>query len=186
MIRNSCRFHPGIRRLWKSDQAQLIDHFQRLDPATRRLRFGAMVNDGFVRNHAEQILSVDSVIFGAFPDGELRGVAELRGLLGSWPRSAEVALSVEPGWQDGGIGDALLGRLIAAAQNRGIKTLHMLCLRENTRMQNLAQKHNATLVLHIGDIEATLDPSWPTPMSMFEEIFGDSRSYLHSIFHQSK
>ncbi|WP_138932850.1 GNAT family N-acetyltransferase [Roseovarius arcticus] len=186
MFHETARIQPGIRRLWKSDQPQLIDHFQRLDDETRRLRFGGMVSDGFVSEYAEQVLSTDAVIFGSFPDDELRGVAELRGLINSWPRNAEVALLVEPAWQDVGIGEALLSRLIAAAQNRGVKTLHMLCLRENMSMRSLAKKHSAHLEIDVGNVEATLAPSWPTPMSVFEEMFGDTRSYLDTLFHQPK
>ncbi len=186
MAQETVRIHPFIRRLWKSDQPKLVDHFQRLDEETRRLRFGGTVSEGFVREYAEQILSNDSVTFGSFPDNELRGVAELRGLLDSWPRSAEVALLVEPEWQDVGIGEALLNRLVAAAQNRGIKTLHMLCLRENMSMRNLAIKHNANLEVDIGNVQATIVPPWPTPLSMFEELLGDTRNYLHTFFHQPR
>ncbi|MEB8387293.1 GNAT family N-acetyltransferase [Rhodobacteraceae bacterium KMM 6894] len=177
---------PGIRRLWSSDQPQLLEHFQRLDPETRRLRFGVSVSDMYLSDYTMKILSPDSVIFGAFPDDALRGVAELRGLQGNWHGSAELALLVEPAWQHAGIGDALLNRLIAAAQNRGVKTLHMMCLRENVRMRNLAKKHKAKLEVNIGEYEATIDPSWPTPMSVFEEMFGDTRSYLDLIFPQPR
>lgn len=169
--------------MWQSDQSTLVDHFQRLDLPTRRLRFCAPVSDDYISSYVAHLLSKDAVVFGAFPDDELRGVAELRGLPDSWPRSAEVALLVEPAWQDAGIGDALLNRIIAAAQNRRIKTLHMLCLRENKRMQALAKKHDAVLEFDIGEVEATLDPPWPTPMSIFEEMFGNPYSYLGSIFH---
>ena len=182
----TARIQPAIRRLWKSDQPELINHFQRLDDETRRLRFGGMVSEGFVREYAQKALSADAVIFGSFPDDELRGVAELRGLMNSWPRNAEVALLVEPAWQDVGIGEALLSRLIAAAQNRGIKTLHMMWLRENMSMQSLAKKHSAHLEIDVSNVEATLAPSWPTPMSVFEEMFGDTRGYLDTLFHHHK
>lgn len=177
---------PKIRRLWQSDRRKLVNHFQRLDPATRRLRFNGTVSDGYLKGYAERMLSPDAVVFGAFPDGTLRGVAELRGLLGSWPRHAEVALLVEPTWQGAGIGDALLNRLIAASRNRRIKTLHLLCLRENTPMRNLTLKHHAQLHLEDSDIEATLDPSWPSPLSVYEEMFGDTAGYLELLFHPQK
>lgn len=176
-------FHNEIRRLRSFDKAALVDHFLRLDPDTRRLRFGNAVGDAFVKDYAESLLSADSVNFGAFPDGTLRGVAELRGLRDSWPRSAEVALAVEPAWQDRGIGDALFSRLVAAARNRGIARLHMICLQENVRMRHLALKHDARLEFDGGSIEATLTPAWPTPVSVFEEVFGDPRDYLPSALH---
>lgn len=183
---DTVRIRPEIRRLWAPDTPELIDHFLRLDAETRRLRFGGVVSDRFVRDYSTHILSDGSVVFGAFPDGALRGIAELRGVLDSKPRCAEAALLVEPAWQDGGIGDALLNRLIAAAQNRGIHKLCMMCLRENRRMQNLAKKHNAHLEVDIENVEAALAPPWPTPMSMFEEVFGDTRSYIYTMFQHSK
>jgi GNAT superfamily N-acetyltransferase len=182
----STHIRPGIRRLRAFDQPKLLDHFHRLDPETRRLRFGVRVSDMYLSDYTLKMLSEDAVIFGAFPDDALRGVAELRGLQGNLPRSAELALLVEPAWQHAGIGDALLNRLIAAAQNRGIKTLHMMCLRENVPMRNLAKKHNARLEINISEYEATIDASWPTPMSMFEEMFGDTRNYLDMIFPQAR
>jgi GNAT superfamily N-acetyltransferase len=172
-------FHPGIKRLWASDQPKLVGHFERLDAHTRRLRFGGTVSNGYSKGYAETMLSADSVIFGAFPDGELRGVGELRGLMDSWPKAAELALVVEPAWQDRGIGEAMFNRLIAAARKRGLKKLHMLCLLENTRMRNLARKHEADLKFESGNIEATLALSWPTPVSFLEEVFGGRRRDRH-------
>ncbi len=182
MQTETIRIQPGIRRLWSADQSTLVEYFQRLDLPTRRLRFFAPVNDGFVRSYAEDLLSMDTLVFGAFPDQQLHGVAELRGLLNCWPRRVEVALLVEPAWQDAGIGDALLNRIIAAARNRRITAIHMRCLLENKRMQNLAKKYDAVLDFDVGEVEAKLDPSWPTPMSVFEEMFGDTHSYLQSVF----
>ncbi|GAB5445374.1 GNAT family N-acetyltransferase [Gymnodinialimonas sp.] len=177
---------PSIRRLWRSNQRDLIDHFLRLDDETRRLRFGRAVDAEFVTTYALQVLSVDAVIFGAVHDGKLRGVAELRGLLDSWPRSAEAALSVEADWQDNGLGEALLTRLIAAARNRGIKKVHMLCLRENARMRALALKNDAALQFNISEVEAELTTPWPTPVSVFRELFGDTDTYIDVLFQQKQ
>ncbi|EPX81588.1 GNAT family N-acetyltransferase [Litoreibacter arenae] len=179
----SDKLHADIRRLRNSDRQVLVDHFLRLDPETRRLRFGGLVSDDFVKDYAENILSLDSVVFGAFVDGDLHGVAELRGLRQTWPETAEVALSVEPTWQHEGIGDALLNRLIAAAQNRGVKSLHMQCLRENRQMQHLAKKHDAVLHFDMGEVDATLATPWPTFRSVCVELFGDTRRYLGKAFH---
>ncbi len=175
----------NIRRLWPSDQSQLVAHFQRLDLPTRRLRFLAQVSDTYLATYAQGLLSSDSVVFGAFPDGALRGVAELRGLHDSWPRTAELALLVEPDWQDAGIGDAMFNRIVAAARNRHIRSIHMICLKENKRMQTLAKKHDAVLKFDIGEVEATLAPAWPTPMSVFFEMINDTPVYLRAMLHMA-
>ncbi|MFN3210279.1 MAG: GNAT family N-acetyltransferase [Roseovarius sp.] len=172
---------PDIRRLWPADKRILREHFERLDPETRRLRFGAAVTSEFVGDYAGTLLALDSIVHGAFVDGTLRGVGELRMLLNSWPVRAEIALSVETDWQHEGIGDALFVRMLAAARNRGVRSLYMMCLRENERMQRLARRHEATLTFDIGEVEATLDQPWPTPLSLAEEVMGETRTYLHAV-----
>jgi len=174
---------PNLRRLWQSDQSTLVDFFQRMDLQTRRLRFCVPVSDDYLKSYAEGLLSTDTVAFGAFTDQTLHGIAELRVLQDSWPRTAEIALLVDPAWQEMGIGDALFDRVITAAQNRNIKSIHMLCLKENKRMQHLAKKHDAVLQFDIGEVEAALTPPWPTPMSLFYEMFADTRGYLQLMFH---
>ncbi|MEM8795896.1 MAG: GNAT family N-acetyltransferase [Pseudomonadota bacterium] len=164
----------------------MIGHFQRLDEETRRFRFGHTVGDAFLTDYVETIFPLASANYGAFPDDELRGIAELRELPESMPKSAEVALAVEADWQDRGIGDALFNHLIAAAQNRGIKKLHMICLHENARMRNLVKKHDADLAIERGDVEATLALPWPTPLSIFQEMFGNPKNYLLATFNVTK
>ena len=109
------------------------------------------------------------------------GTDGIRGRANDWPMTAEAAFSVEPDWQDRGIGDALVARVVAAAQNRSVKTLYMFCLPENKRMQHLAMKHDAILAYHSGEVEATLDPSWPTALSIAEEIAGEFYGLAHAV-----
>lgn len=172
---------PDIRRLWHTDKPILRAHFDRLGPETRRLRFGAAVSPAFVADYADHVLSFDNIVYGAFIEDTLRGVGELRTLLGQWPKRAEIALSVESDWQHEGIGDALFLRIVAAARNRGVSTLYMQCLRENGPMRRLAQRHAAALSFDLGEVEATLDPPWPTPLSLAEEMMGETRSYLRAM-----
>ncbi|MBD3665966.1 GNAT family N-acetyltransferase [Sulfitobacter aestuariivivens] len=177
------KMRPEIRRLWKADEDMLVAYFLKLDSDTRRLRFCASVSDTRVEAYARNLINSDALVFGAFPDGKLRGVAELCILPDSLPRRAEVALLVEPDWQDYGLGDALLHRVVAAAQNRLVHTLEMSWLPENKRMQALAEKNHAIMGFDPDDVEATLDPPSPTPLSIIEEVVADSRSYLRSIYH---
>lgn len=181
MIEDALQIAPSIRRLWPMDQPAVLDHFLSLDRDIRHMRFGGGVGDGFLRDYADDVLKVGSVIFGAFPDGELRAVGELRGLLDAWPVRAEAAFSVERVWQDRGIGDALVTRVIAAAQNRSVNTLNMICLPENRKMQHLAMKHHAVLDLSVDEVEARLDPPWPTPSSLAEEFAGEAQGLTDAL-----
>lgn len=172
---------PAIRKLWEFDQTAISQHFLRLDASTRRSRFGGAVGEEFVEDYAKRLLQIGAVAFGSFPDQELRGVAELRWLLDALPKSAEAAFSVETAWQDQGIGNALMTRIIAAAQNRGIRTLHLICLPENEKMQHLAAKQSAVLTFDSLQIEATLEPPWPTPLSIAEEIAGEAKGFVTAV-----
>lgn len=167
----------GIRRLWPSDQQALSAHFQRLDCETRRLRFAGFVSDQFVKDYAQTILTPGSAVFGAFPDRELRGIAELRGLSDGFSRTAELALVVEPDWQAKGLGEALFLRAIGAAHARQVRTLNMLCLPENNRMRTLARKHQASFELGHGTLEAALTLTQPSPLAFLERFFGTQRNH---------
>ncbi|MGJ8597994.1 MAG: GNAT family N-acetyltransferase [Sulfitobacter sp.] len=171
-----------IRRLWQSDKAALVEFFQKLDQPTRRLRFCGSVSDGFLKTYAEGLMAADTTAYGAFCGQELHGIAELRLINDKWPRKAEAAFLVEPAWQEQGIGDALFDRILTASQNRNIKSITMLCLRENKRMQHLAKKHDAAITYTAGESEAALNLPFPTPMTLFYEVFTDTRSYLQIMF----
>lgn len=183
MIQEHPPYSPIIRSLWALDRDAIRGHFLRLDPETRKARFAGELSDEAVACYARDILRFDSVVLGAFVGGKLRGIAELRGFLGGWPTTAEAAFSVEQEWQNRGIGEALFDHILAAAQNRGVKTLSMICLRENVRMKQLAQKHDATLHHEPGTIEASLDPHWPTPLSIFREMSKETQGIAHAMWH---
>lgn len=170
-----------IRRLWAVDQQAIRSHFLRLDEQTRRSRFGGAISDESVGTYASRILRYDSVVCGAFVDAELRAIAELRGEFPLWRATAEAAFSVETGWQNIGIGDALFERLITIAQNRGIETLHLICMKENQRMKHLAAKHHAQLEISPDAVEATLNSPWPTAFSVAQEVAGETKGLVCAL-----
>ena len=150
--------HPTlIRDLGVSDAPEITEHFLRLDHDTRRARFLGAVSDDHLRHYARGILEGRSLAYGAIVDGRIRAIAELHILHASRPASAEVALSVEPDWQNIGIGDALFGHLIAIAHHEGIRVLHLTCLPENHRLRHIAVKHRSRLIYGRDSVDATLD-----------------------------
>ncbi|WP_108815105.1 GNAT family N-acetyltransferase [Loktanella sp. Alg231-35] len=171
-----------VCRLSAASQKSICDHFQRLDLTSRWARFCGAISDEDVLKYAQNIFRHNAVVCGALVEGQLRGVVELRGLFQSWPSTAEAAFSVEPDWQNIGIGDALFERMFAMARNRGVRTIQMICLKENSRMRHLAAKHDAQLHYDQDATEAILRPFWPTPASLMEEIVGETRSYAHRLF----
>ncbi|HEY9037468.1 MAG TPA: GNAT family N-acetyltransferase [Roseovarius sp.] len=177
-----CHATPEVRKLWKSDLPEITQHLLRLDRETRRLRFGGFVNDTFIETYAKGVIDVDTLVYGAFLDGQLCAIGELRGLVHTWPHDAELALSVEPDWQDKGIGSLLFSRLVMVAQNRGIKTLHVIFSNQNRNMQSIAAKHHPKIVHSRGQIEARFSPSWATPLSFAREIAQDASALFKQVF----
>jgi len=161
-----------VRKLWASDAEAYGDHLLRLDAASRRNRFGGAVADGFIRGHAEHAFEPENVIYGFLADGTLRGAAELRPF-GPNAGQAEAAFSIERPWQSHGVGTELLERTLLAARNRGIKQLHITCLLENQRMQQLARKFDAELRHDDDSVIGEVEAPYPTPMSLMREMIAD-------------
>jgi len=170
-----------IRRLWPTDMDAYRAHLKRLDIDSRHARFGGGVSDTFIDAHVDTSLRMDTLLFGAFNQDHLIGVGELRLLFGEWPMAAEVAFSVERDYQDHGLGDALMARIIAAARNRGIMRLAMTCLSHNERMRHLAHKHHAEFVNSKGETEAWLPPGAATASTMIEETLGETGGLFNSL-----
>jgi GNAT superfamily N-acetyltransferase len=160
----------AVRKLWNPDGEAYGDHLLRLDPTSRRNRFGGAVADAFVRHHAESAFDPANVIYGFFADGMLRGAAELRPF---GVGQAEAAFSIEQPWQSHGVGTELLDRVLLAARNRGVKLLHITCLLENQRMQQLARKFDADLRRDFDAVIGEVEAPYPTPLSLMREMISD-------------
>ena len=176
----SASVNPGsnigfsIRHLWPMDIASYREHLLRLDPESRYSRFGGSVSDTYINDYVDTALRPDTLIYGAFNETQLIAAGELRILFGTWPLRAETAFSVEKLFQDHGLGDQLLSRIITAARNRGVTRLGMQCLSHNQRMRHLAQKHHAEMTTADGETEAQLIPLTFNPISLFEEWMGEA------------
>ena len=175
--------HGGmIRKMWIGEAERYRDHLLRLDADSRRNRFAGAVSDEFVRRlcrsrvrhrrgHSRLLRRTAT----------LRGAAELRPIGPPLAREAEAAFSIEKPWQSHGVGSALLERTLLAARNRGIKFLHMACLADNKRMQQLARKFDAELSFDFGSVVGEVAAPRPTPLSVMREIVADSHGFATAM-----
>ena len=170
-----------IRKLWIGETAKYREHVLRLDPESRRSRFAGGVSDDFIRKYVVLATGLDTVVHGFFVQGMMRGAAELRALGPHFPRQAEAAISVEKPWQSHGVGSALLRRTLLAARNRGFQHLHMACLAENRRMQQLARKFDAELSFDFESVVGDVESSRPTPLSLMRELMSDSHGFATAM-----
>src|SRR4051795_11700479 len=170
---------PGglIRKLWISEAEAYPDHLLRLDPGSGRNSFAGAVSDQFVTDYANLSFGIDAVIHGFFVDGTLRGAAELRPIGASITREAEAAFSIEKPWQSHGVGSVLLERTLLAARNRGLKFLHMACLADNKRMQQVARKYDDELPFDFGSRGGGGTAPRPAPLSLLRELI----AYSHGL-----
>jgi len=170
-----------VRKLWIGESAKYREHLLRLDPQSRRSRFSGGVSDQFISKYVDLTTGLDTVVHGFFVANTIRGGAELRPLGAGFPREAEAAISVEKAWQSYGVGSALLGRTLLAARNRGFRHLHMACLADNRRMQQLARKFDAELSFDFESVVGEVESSRPTPLSLIREMMSDSHGFAAAM-----
>src|SRR5204863_3220886 len=156
----------AIRKLWPTETDKFRDHMLRLDKDSRRMRFAHSVSDSFIEDYSSRMAEFGSVVYGYVADSRVRAAAELRRLGDSWGEEAEAAFSVEKVYQDQGIGSELMGRIVRAARNRGIRRLYMSCLAENSKMQAIARKHEADLRFEYGEVIGEIMPDTPNYFSI--------------------
>jgi GNAT superfamily N-acetyltransferase len=171
----------SFRKLWASDAAALKAHLLRLDPESRRMRFGTPVTDYFIEHYAQNALGSHSISHGYFVDGVLRGVAELRGFRAVTGGEAEAAFSVEKDYQNKGIGTELFGRTVLAARNRGISKLFVNFLSQNARMQAIAKKFDAVLTFDSDGVQGKIDAPRANALSIWKEALTDGQDLADSM-----
>ncbi|MEW5965362.1 MAG: GNAT family N-acetyltransferase [Pseudomonadota bacterium] len=169
------------RKLWSTESDKFRDHLLRLDKESRRLRFAHGVSDAFIEDYAARMSEMGSIVYGHFVDGEIRAAAELRKLADTWGQDAEAAFSVERDYQDKGLGTELMGRVIRAARNRGVRSLYMSCLAENKKMQAIARKHDAELRFEYGEVVGEIVPDGASYFSMLAEAVDDRVGFMLAV-----
>jgi ribosomal protein S18 acetylase RimI-like enzyme len=159
-----------IRRLWPVERVRVRAHLLRLERDDRVLRFGGYASDAHIAGYCERLDWSRSVVVGYVVRGKVRGLGQLALSDGASPRAAELAVSVEPAFQNRGVGTALLRRLVIAARNRLVERIYMVCLMDNSRAVRLARRLDGVLRFRDGEAEATIEPPLPTPWTWLEEL----------------
>jgi len=170
-----------IRKLWIGETAKYREHILRLDPESRRNRFAGGVSDDFIRRYVDLTLGLDAVVHGFFVGDAMHAAAELRPIGQRFTHEAEAAISVEKAWQSHGVGSALLRRTLLVARNRGFRHLHMACLADNRRMQQLARKFDTELSFDFESVVGEVESSRPTPLSLMRELMSDGHGFATAM-----
>ncbi len=170
-----------FRKLLPGEQGLYQDHLLRLDNQDRYARFCGTKSDDSIENYCNGIDWRFAVIIGCFVDGTLRAVAEVRTDPKAWPGEGELAVSVEPGFQGRGLGKGAVQRVMTAARNRAVRSLIVICLPGNRRMQAIVRDFKGALRLEDGEVVGRLDLGWPDRTSLLAEAIDVSAALFQTL-----
>lgn len=172
---------PVFRKLFPAERGHYRDHLLRLGAADRYARFTGTVSDAVVERHVARMDWTRTTIIAAVERGAVVGAAELCTDRTVWPDEAEIALSVEPAFQNGGIGSVLMRRALTVARNRSVARVHLLCLGENRRMRAMMRRIGARQEADGGEVAAVLDLPRPNQFSLALEALEDGAGAVNSL-----
>jgi ribosomal protein S18 acetylase RimI-like enzyme len=131
-----------VRSLAERHRPRILSHLLALPPQDRHLRFGYAASDVQVARYVEQIDFARDEVFGIFNRKlELIAQAHLAGL--PERREAEFGVSVLPHARGRGYGGRLFDHAVLHARNRGVDTLLVHVLAENTAMLKIVRNAGA-------------------------------------------
>ena len=138
-----------VRPMQASDEAELLQAFDRLDPQSRYMRFMRVVREPNLRRLRQVLSSFPAhgnavVAVVPAPDGiDIVGSATL--VLLDDPAVCEFAISVADAFAGAGLGRVLMDRLIDTARRRGLRRMDGFVLAANEPMLRLASRLGFTI-----------------------------------------
>jgi ribosomal protein S18 acetylase RimI-like enzyme len=133
-----------IRSLSAQHRPRIEAHLLALPEPDRYMRFGYAASDAQIAHYVDQINFDHDEVFGVFNRRlELVALAHLAGLAA--PGEAEFGVSVLPRGRGRGYGARLFDHAVLHARNRGIDTLVIHTLNENSAMLRIARNAGASV-----------------------------------------
>jgi GNAT superfamily N-acetyltransferase len=144
-----------IRSLAERHRPRILAHLLALPSQDRYLRFGYAASDAQIARYADLIDFTHDEVFGVFNRRlELIAQAHLAGLPSA--SEAEFGVSVLPKARGRGYGARLFDHAVLHARNRGIDTLLIHALTQNTPMLRIARTAGASVESSGGETLARL------------------------------
>lgn len=162
-----------VRTLAPRHRPRLLKHLLALDDRDRYLRFGYAASDAQIERYVEHINFERDEVFGVFDRRlALVAVAHLAYLEGhaSGRPCAEFGVSVAKASRGRGYGERLFDHAALHARNRGVDTLLVHALSENTAMLRIAHNAGASIVRDGPESEARVQLAPENLASHMEEL----------------
>jgi ribosomal protein S18 acetylase RimI-like enzyme len=140
-----------IRSLGPRHRERIASHLLSLELSDRYLRFGYAATDSQISKYVDMLDFEQDEVFGIFSRRlELIAMAHLAHAIPSpakdGPAMSEFGVSVLPQARSRGFGRRLFEHAMLHARNRGVETLLIHALSENTAMLKIARNAGATIV----------------------------------------
>jgi GNAT superfamily N-acetyltransferase len=180
-----------VRSLGPRHRERIAAHLLALDERSRYLRFGYAANDAQIGRYVDSLDFDHDEVFGIFNRRlELIAMAHLAHRPGDAQRgrlaASEFGVSVLPKARRRGFGGRLFEHAILHARNRGVESIFIHALSENTAMLKLARRAGAIVERDGPESEAWLKLPPDSFASHLDEILGgraaelDYQMKLHS------
>lgn len=152
-----------VRSLTSRHRSRILTHLLALDEHDRYLRFGFAASDAQIKHYTDALDFERDELFGIFNRRlELVALAHLAyaplapPAATPRPAVAEFGVSVSSRARGRGLGARLFDHAVLHARNRGIQTLFVQALSENTAMLKIARNAGASVVREGPESEACL------------------------------
>ena len=166
-----------VRSLSERHRPRILAHLLALPAEDRYLRFGYAASDAQVARYADLIDFSRDEVFGIFNRRlELIAQAHLAALPDA--HEAEFGVSVLPHARGRGYGGRLFDHAVLHARNRGVDTLVVHMLSENTAMLRIARSSGARVDRDGGDSLARLRLPPEDLRSHLDELVEDSAAAI--------
>lgn len=144
--------------LQAADAPKILEHYLRLSPEDRYLRFCSALSDHAITKFVMNMMDfADGVAFGIVIDDELVGVAYVGKVYEHEGRdTVEAGFSIDVDHRGEGHASLLMASIIGYCRGARVQTLIMNCLRENKRMQQIARNFGLRVVLDSHEAYADL------------------------------
>jgi len=165
-----------IRTLAARHRPRISSHLLALDERDRYLRFGYAASDAQVERYVDNLDFERDEVFGVFNRRlALVAMAHLAYMEPSpaHPHCAEFGVSVAKGSRGRGFGERLFDHAALHARNRGIDTLLVHALSENTAMLRITRNAGASIVRDGPESQAWVKLAPENLVSHVEEIVED-------------
>lgn len=168
-------------KLSRLDAERLITHLTSLQGEDRRLRFGGVVTDEYIRSYVTKSFDTECKWFGiSHIDGHIIAACHASIIDGS----AELGCSVNKEYRNLKLAQAMFDRAVTWLRTKNISEVFMHCLSENGAMKHIARKNDMTVATELGDTDASVDLAPPTIFTPLVDAYVD-RIALYDMMYKT-